>query len=123
VAATDPGRGAVRAALASACGVLGISGAAARATEVGTAVLGYTEPNRVSAIEGVIDANHTFDNGRVLRFRAVFDGLTGASASGATPASFVQTFTRPSGKGNYTTRYAHLSKISTNGSVAKHFKP
>ena len=103
MAATNPGQGAVRAALASACGVLGVSGTAARATEVGTAVLGYTEPNRVSAFEAIVDAVHEFANGRTANFHLVFDALTGASANGAAPASVDQTFTRPSGSGDYVT--------------------
>ena len=103
MAATSRGHGPLRAGLVSACGMLGVAGAAARATEVQTAVLGYSEPGRVSAFEAIGDVNHEFANGRSAHFRLVFDALTGASASGATPASTVQTFTRPSGQGSYTT--------------------
>ena len=84
-----------------ACGLLGLAGGTARATEVKTAVLGYTEPNRVSAFEAIIDGRHEFNDGKSANFRIVYDALTGASASGATPASFSQTFTRPSGRGSY----------------------
>lgn len=103
MAATSTGQGPLRAALVSACGLLGVTGATARATEVHTALLGYTEPNRVSAFEAVGDVNHEFDNGRSVNFRLVFDALSGASANGATPASFTQTFTSPSGNGSYRT--------------------
>ncbi len=86
-----------------ACGLLGLGGSAAEATEVRTAILGYTEPDRVSAIEAIIDGNHNFSDGKILNFRFVYDALTGASANGATPASFTQTFTRPSGIGSFQT--------------------
>ncbi len=101
VAATSHSQGAVRAAIMGACGMLGLGGSAAEATEVNAAVMAYTEPDRVTAIEAVVDAKHGFANGKVLNFRFVLDGLTGASATGATPASFTQSFTRPSGDESY----------------------
>jgi len=103
VAATDAGHGALRTALVSACGLLGITGGTARATEVRTAGMVYTEPGRVSAFEAIGDLTHQDDQGRSTHFRLVYDALTGASANGATPASHVQTFTRPSGRGSYQT--------------------
>jgi hypothetical protein len=96
-------KGTVRAAIMGACGLLGLGGSAAEATEVRTAVMGYTEPDRVSAFEVIVDGNHDFGNGKNLNFRFLYDALTGASANGATPASFTQTFTRPSGSGSYRT--------------------
>ena len=95
--------GTVRSAIMGACGLLGLAGSPAEATEVRTAILGYTEPDRVSAFEAIIDGNHQFSDGKNLNFRFVYDALTGASANGATPASFTQTFTRPSGDGSYKT--------------------
>ncbi len=91
----------VRGALLTACGLLGIGGAQAQATEIKGAVLGYTEPDRVSAIETVVDVAHTFAGGQGLNFKLVYDGLTGASANGAVPWTDYQTFTRPSGAGSY----------------------
>lgn len=102
MAATSARGGNLRTALVSACGLLGISGAAARATEVSTAVLGYTEPDRVTALEAIANLEHAFANGRSARLRLVYDALTGASANGAVPAAAAQTFTRPSGEGAYT---------------------
>ena len=93
----------LRKALVAACGLIGISGAAAEATEVSSAVMVYAEADRVKVLEAVVSANHEFSNGSSANFRIVFDGMTGASASGAIPASFAQTFTRPSGEGSYTT--------------------
>ncbi|MCB1183077.1 DUF3570 domain-containing protein [bacterium] len=108
MAATDGGAGryrqaGVRTAIVGACGLLGLGGSGAEATEVRTAILGYTEPDRVSAFEAIIDGNHQFSDGKIVNFRLVYDALTGASASGATPASYAQTFTRPSGEGSYVT--------------------
>ncbi len=93
--------GAVRSAIVGACGLLGLGGATAEATEVKTAILGYNEPDRVKAFEAIIDGKHDFANGKIFNFRFVYDALTGASATGAAPASFTQTFTRPSGEGSY----------------------
>ena len=93
----------LRTALVAACGLIGVSGAVAEATEVSTGALVYTEGDRVSVVEVVAAANHLFDNGKSVNFKFVLDTLTGASANGATPASFIQTFTRPSGKGSYNT--------------------
>ena len=95
--------GPLRAALTAACGALGIAGAAARATEVQTGAMVYTEPGRVSAFEALADVKHEFASGRAGTFRFVLDTLTGSSANGAVPAATLQTFTSPSGKGSYTT--------------------
>lgn len=102
MAATD-GKAGLRAALAAACGALGVAGAPAQATEVRTGVLGYTEPGRVSALELVGDAKHTFAGGQAVTFRFVYDVLSGSSANGGVPATTTQTFTSPSGRGSYTT--------------------
>ncbi|MEN8719464.1 MAG: DUF3570 domain-containing protein, partial [Oceanococcaceae bacterium] len=68
-----------------------------------TAILGYSETDRVTAIEPVIDVRRWFDDERVLSGKLVVDTLTGASATGAVPSDQPQTFTRPSGNGSYTT--------------------
>jgi Protein of unknown function (DUF3570) len=102
VAATDRKFRSIRGALSAACALAGVGGVAtSHATEVETAILGYTEPNRVSALETVLQARHDFGSGRLANFRVVYDALTGASASGAVPGAAVQTFTRPSGRGSY----------------------
>ncbi len=100
VAATNKN---LRKALVAACGLIGISGATAEAVEVGSAVMLYKEADRVKVLEGVVNVNHEFSNGKSANFKIVFDTMSGASANGATPASFVQTFTRPSGEGSYQT--------------------
>lgn len=100
MAATDK----LRASLATACGLLGVAGVKAQATEVQSGVLGYHEPGRVSAVELLSDVKHEFAGGQVGTIRLVYDALTGSSASGAVPAlQKTQTFTSPSGNGSYTT--------------------
>lgn len=100
--ATDGPRGSWRAALTAACGILGVAGAPAQATEVSAGMLGYVEPGRVSALELISDGRHEFPDGKVGTFRFVVDALTGSSANGGLPAAQTQTFTSPSGRGSYT---------------------
>ncbi|MEC9407093.1 MAG: DUF3570 domain-containing protein [Pseudomonadota bacterium] len=71
--------------------------------DIDTAVLFYSETDRVSAVEPVISATRNFANDKKLNLKLVYDALTGASPSGAVPSSQVQTYTRPSGQGSYTT--------------------
>ena len=87
----------------SACGLLGIGGQPAEATEVRTAALGYAEKDRVQAFETIVDVTNEFTGGRIGNFHFVFDALTGASPNGGVPSSRLQTFTRPSGQETYTT--------------------
>ena len=67
-----------------------------------TAFLSYSEGDRVSAGEGIISATRLFENDEVLNLKLTVDTLTGASANGAVTQPTVQTFTRPSGEGQYT---------------------
>ena len=66
-----------------------------------SAVLFYSETDRVTAIEPVFSASRELADDGFLDMKLVLDSLTGASANGALPSSQVQTFTRPSGKGYY----------------------
>ncbi len=70
--------------------------------ELNSAILIYSETDRVTAIEPVFQASRYFDNDRIFSAKLVVDALTGASASGAVPAQTFQTFSRPSGRGAYT---------------------
>lgn len=71
--------------------------------EFDTAVLVYSESDgRVQAAEPVVLASKDLGDDRRFSARLVLDALTGASPNGATPASDIQTFTRPSGKGSFT---------------------
>ncbi|MCG8610632.1 MAG: DUF3570 domain-containing protein [Pseudomonadales bacterium] len=93
---------------AATCALLGqASSATAKGVagewDVDTAVLFYSETNnRVQAAEPVVSLTRNFDGERTLNVKLVADTLTGASPNGATPSNEVQTFTRPSGEGNYT---------------------
>jgi hypothetical protein len=69
--------------------------------DISTAVLFYSEVDRVSAIEAALQGKKALDTDEYLTLKITLDSLTGASASGAVPAEQPQTFTRPSGKGSY----------------------
>lgn len=99
-------KGKITALLASAtCSLIGSNANAAedRGWEIDSAVLLYSEKDRVDVVEPVVSATKTFDDDSVLNLKLVADSLTGASPSGATPSDVPQTFTRPSGKGSYIT--------------------
>ncbi|MDH5432488.1 MAG: DUF3570 domain-containing protein [Gammaproteobacteria bacterium] len=65
-------------------------------------VLAYNETDRVQAVELLFSADKQYGDAGNLSLKVVLDALTGASASGAIPQPTVQTFTRPSGNGQYT---------------------
>jgi len=100
----------IRSALATAtCTLLGTNATDAMALgtdapwEFDSAVLLYSEEDRVSAFEPVFKARKELDDKEFINLRIVIDVLTGASASGAVPMPFQQTFTSPSGNNVYTT--------------------
>jgi len=68
-----------------------------------TAILYYGETDRVSLLEGVVSATKDFGDQHILNTKLVIDTLTGASATGAVAQPNAQTFSRPSGDGQYTT--------------------
>jgi hypothetical protein len=68
-----------------------------------SSLLVYSETDRVTAVEGIAGFRHYLNGGRILSGKFTYDGLTGASPSGATPSREIQTFTRPSGEGSYQT--------------------
>ncbi|MCF2949246.1 DUF3570 domain-containing protein [Paraglaciecola aquimarina] len=95
----------VTAALATAtCALLGVTptvDAQESVWEMDTALLYYGETDRVTAVEGVFAAKKDFGDEHIFSAKLVLDTLTGASATGAVPQESVQTFTRPSGNGQY----------------------
>jgi len=95
----------INTALAAAtCALLGTSPFAQAdegVWEMDAALLYYGETDRVTAVEGVLSAKKDFGDEHIFSGKIVLDSLTGASASGAVSQSNVQTFTRPSGKGQY----------------------
>lgn len=92
----------IREGLAAAtCTLIGIAPAHADPVDVDAAVMFYSEIDRVSLVEGVVNLSSALDDRRTLSGRLVFDALTGASANGAIPSSRPQTFTSPSGESSY----------------------
>ncbi|MBY6095309.1 DUF3570 domain-containing protein [Ferrimonas balearica] len=66
------------------------------------ALLYYGEDgDRVTALEGTLQLTRLNADEQQLSFAATFDSLTGATPTGAVPQNTVQTFTRPSGRGEY----------------------
>jgi len=66
-------------------------------------VLTYVEPDRVSAAEVIIVGDKDYSDTNKFSFKVILDSLTGASANGAIEQNTPQTFTRPSGKGQFVT--------------------
>jgi len=89
--------------LASSAATLLGSGSVQAEWDVDTAVLFYTEKDRVSAVEPAISLKTELEDSTVLGVKFVLDSLTGASPNGATAATTPQTFSTPSGNGTYTT--------------------
>ncbi|QYK06923.1 DUF3570 domain-containing protein [Shewanella zhangzhouensis] len=69
--------------------------------EIDAALLWYREDSRVQAIEGVLSGVKALSDSESINAKIVLDSLSGASASGAAAQERAQTFTRPSGKGEY----------------------
>ena len=73
------------------------------------AVLIYAESeSRVQAVEPVMSATRNFNSETKLNLKLALDTLTGASPNGAFTSDQPQTFTRPSGEGNYSTAVGEL---------------
>ena len=88
---------------AASASLLGAHNAQAEsAWDVETAVLMYSETDRVSVVEPVISAKKDLNDTDILSMKLTLNALTGASANGAVPSSQPQTFTSPSGKDTYT---------------------
>lgn len=72
--------------------------------KVDAAIMYYGEQDRVQAAEAIGNVQKAFGDSSLLDLKIVVDSLTGASASGAVAQAQSQTFTRPSGKGEYTVK-------------------
>lgn len=70
--------------------------------EFDSAILFYSEKNRVSAMEPVLSARKDLGDDHFLNFKIAIDVLSGSSANGAVPANVAQTFASPSGESSYT---------------------
>ncbi len=69
--------------------------------EIDSAVLLYSEVDRVSVVEPIVSARKKIGDDEYMKFRLVADALTGASPNGAIKMDAAQTFTTPSGGGVY----------------------
>ena len=69
--------------------------------KVDAAIMYYGEEERVQAVEAIGNVQKAFGDTSLLDMKLVIDSLTGASASGAVAQDKSQTFTRPSGNGEY----------------------
>jgi hypothetical protein len=99
-------KGSIRPAVAAMTAALLGAGAvpAADRGKLETSLLLYSEVDRVRALEGIVGFERAIWGDRLLNVRLTYDGLTGASPNGATPAGRFQTFTRPSGNGSYSAK-------------------
>ncbi len=88
--------------LAASCSLLA-GNTAAEEWSHDAAIMYYGEADRVQAIEGIFQSSKALKNEGEISTKVVIDSLTGASASGAVPQSTAQTFTTPSGNGEYVT--------------------
>jgi hypothetical protein len=70
--------------------------------EYDSALLYYSEQDRVTAVEPVVSARRDLGDDQYLNFKFVVDALSGASANGAVPSDKEQTFSGPSGQKSYT---------------------
>jgi len=72
--------------------------------EIDTAFLYYSEADgRIDIFEPVVTASKEINDDELLKFKVVYDVLTGSTPYGALPTNQVQTITNPSGNSNYTT--------------------
>ncbi len=91
----------------ASCALLGQSVQATEETQtpkewkVDAAIMYYGEEDRVQAVEAIGNIQKAFGDKSLLNAKIVVDSLTGASASGAVAQNKGQTFTRPSGNGQY----------------------
>lgn len=91
-------------ALASCALLQPVAGSAAgNAWQVDSELLVYSESDgRVSILEPVANLGINFEDESSLDVKVVIDAMTGATPNGAHASSSAQTFTRPSGSGQYT---------------------
>ncbi len=86
----------------ASCSLLGLPTAQAESQwDIETAVMYYSEKDRVTAIEPILSMQKELSDDEFLNLKFTLDSLTGASASGAVPSTQVQTFSTPSGNDTY----------------------
>jgi hypothetical protein len=85
---------------AATCALLAIAGSASAESgdwHFEAATLKYSEQGRVSVVEPLVRLKRDLSNSRSLTGKVMFDVITGASPTGASPTNQVQTITSASG--------------------------
>jgi len=86
----------------ASCSLLGLPSAQAESKwDIDTALMYYSENDRVSAFEPILSMKKELSDDEFLNLKFTLDSLTGASATGAVPSTQVQTFSTPSGNDTY----------------------
>ena len=86
----------------ASCSLLGLPTAQAESQwDIETAVMYYSENDRVTAIEPILGMEKELSDDEFLKLKFTLDSLTGASGSGAVPSTQIQTFSTPSGNDTY----------------------
>ncbi len=93
------GRNSVRSTLAAlTASLIGVPIAdAADVNRTETSILIYSESERTRALEATFSLSKELKNQFLLDLRLTYDGLTGATPTGASPSKYPQTLTRASG--------------------------
>jgi hypothetical protein len=72
----------------ASCSLLGLPSAQAESEwDIETAVMYYSEKDRVSAIEPILNMRKELSDEEFLNLKFTLDSLTGASATGAVPST------------------------------------
>jgi hypothetical protein len=100
----------------ASCALLQVASPFAKAGEwdIDSSLLYYSEGDgRVSAIEPAVRAEIDLGEEEYINFQIVVDALTGATPNGAHKSTASQTFTNPSGNGEYTVQPGELPLSDT----------
>ena len=79
---------------------------------VDTAVLLYSEKNRVDVVEPVLQIKKEIGEGEFVTVKFVYDAMSGSTPNGAAPSSAPQTFSGASGQSSYTTAAHDLPLVA-----------
>jgi hypothetical protein len=80
--------------------------------KIDAGVLNYAEKDRVTVVEPAIFAKKSLGDDEYLNFKFVYDAMSGASPTGASPTDKPQSFSTPSGQSQYTVQPNELPKRS-----------
>ncbi|MBX2824914.1 MAG: DUF3570 domain-containing protein [Gammaproteobacteria bacterium] len=86
---------------------------AAEPWDINLGLMSYLEQDRNTGLEFLLDARRLLANDNELKLGVELDTLTGATPNGATASNTVQTFTRSSGAGSYTSKAGELPADDT----------